>query len=63
MGASISRRIWFGPELVKTEAAWKFCGALFRYPDLHPLAEDYELFWKLYYQQREPLPTEPLKRP
>jgi len=51
--------------LVKTEVAWKFCGAVVPgYPDLHPLHEDYwELFWKFYYNQREPLPTEPLKRP
>jgi hypothetical protein len=52
-------------ELVKREADWKFCGAVIPgYPDLHPLAEDYgELFWKLYYKQREPMPTEPLKGP
>lgn len=51
-------------KLVETEAEWKFCGAVVPgYPDLYPLQEDYwELFWKLYCKQREPLPTEPLKK-
>jgi len=50
--------------LVKKEVDWKFSGAVVPgYPDLHPLQEDYwELFWKLYYKQREPMPTEPLKK-
>ncbi len=52
-------------KLVEKEAEWKFCGAVVPgYPDLHPLREDYwELFWKLYYMQREPTPNEPLKKP
>ena len=50
--------------LVGDAAQWKFAGTVVPgYPDLHPLQEDYwELFWKLYYQQREPVPTEPLKK-
>ena len=52
-------------KLVAKETEWEFSGAVVPgYPDLHPLREDYwELFWKLYYKQREPMPTEPLKRP
>jgi len=52
-------------KLVEKEAEWKFSGAVVPgYPDLHPMQEDYwELFWKLYYKQREPIPTEPVKRP
>jgi len=51
-------------KLVEKERDWHFSGAVVPgYPDLHPLQEDYwELFWKLYYQQREPMPTEPLKK-
>jgi REP element-mobilizing transposase RayT len=51
--------------LMEKESAWEFCGAVVPgYPDFHPLAEDYwELFWKIYYKEREPIPTEPLKNP
>jgi putative transposase len=47
---------------VTKEAEWRFSGAVVPgYPDLHPLAEEYwELFWKLYYKQREPMPVDPL---
>jgi len=50
-------------KLVAKDPEWQFSGAVVPgYPDLHPLQEDYwELFWKLYYQQKEPNPTEPLK--
>ncbi len=52
-------------KLVEKEADWPFSGTVVPgYPDLHPMLEDYwELFWKLYYQQREPMPTEPLQKP
>ena len=52
-------------KLVEKEAAWKFSSAVVPgYPDLHPMQENYwELFWKLYYKQREPTPTEPVKKP
>lgn len=52
-------------ELVNKETEWRFCGAIVpSYPDLHPQVEDYwELFWSLYYKHREPMPTEPLKKP
>lgn len=50
-------------ELTKAEAEWRFSGAVIPgYPDMHPLQADYwELFWKLYYQQREATPMEPRK--
>ena len=52
-------------KLEEREVDWRFSGAVMPgYPNLHPLQEGFwELFWKLYYQQREPMPTEPLKRP
>jgi putative transposase len=52
-------------KLVEKETDWRFSGAVVPgYPDLHPMQEDYwELFWKLYYKQREPIPTDPVKRP
>lgn len=52
-------------KLVEKERAWRFSGAVVPgYPDLHPMQEDYwELFWKLYYKQREPTPTEPVRKP
>lgn len=51
-------------KLVEKETDWRFGGAIVPgYPDLHPLHEDYwELFWKLYYKQREPIPTKPPKK-
>lgn len=50
-------------ERVKHETEWQFSGAVVPgYPDLYPFQEDYwELFWKIYYQQREPIPVEPAK--
>ena len=38
---------------------WPYLGAVVPcYPSLHPLAEDFwELFWKLYGENREPLPA------
>ena len=47
--------------LATKETEWHFSGAVIPgYPDLHPLTEKYwELFWKLYYKQREPTPSEP----
>jgi len=50
-------------ELVEHETEWPFSGAVVPgYPDLYPFQEDYwELFWKIYYQQREPMPVEPAK--
>ena len=41
---------------------WPHLGAVVPgYPFLHPLAEDFwETFWRLYEQNREPLPTEPV---
>jgi putative transposase len=52
-------------ELEEKETEWGFSGAVVPgYADLHPLAKGYwDLFWKLYYKQREPMPTEPLKKP
>ena len=54
-------------KLVNRELDWPFMGAVVpSYPELHPLAEDFwELFWKLYIDQREaelPLPAVPLLR-
>lgn len=51
-------------KLVEEETEWKFSGAVVPgYPDLHPLQEDYwELFWKIYYKQRESIPTEPVRK-
>jgi len=50
-------------ELAKHETEWPFSGAIVPgYPDLYPFQEDFwELFWKIYYQHREPMPTEPPK--
>jgi hypothetical protein len=50
---------------VAQETEWPFSGTVVSgYPNLHPLQEDYwELFWKLYHQQREPTPTQPLPGP
>ena len=50
-------------ELVGAEVEWKFSGSMLPgYPDLHPLQDDYwQLFWKLYAQQRESAPKEPRK--
>ena len=49
--------------LVEREPDWPFGGTMIPgYPELHPMQEDFwELFWKLYYQHREPMPTEPPK--
>ncbi len=46
-------------ELVAHPRNWPYLGAgCPGYPFLHPLAEDFwELFWKLYQQQREPTPS------
>jgi putative transposase len=51
--------------LVPHPRAWRFLGAVVPgYPFLHPLEEDFwELFWKLYAQHREPMPTEPPPSP
>ena len=48
--------------LVEEPRGWRFLGAVVPgYPFMHPLAEDFwELFWKLYGQQREPTPKETL---
>jgi len=48
-------------KLVEKESDWRFSGAVVPgYPDLHPMQEAYwELFWKLYYKNREPIPSEP----
>lgn len=50
-------------ELAERESDWSFSGAVVPgYPDLYPLQEDYwELFWKIYYWQREPVPAAPAK--
>jgi putative transposase len=50
-------------ELAMSEQDWTFSGAVVPgYPDLYPFQEDYwELFWKIYYKHREPIPTEPPK--
>jgi hypothetical protein len=47
-------------ELVEHPREWRFLGAVVPgYPFLHPLAEDFwELFWKIYQEQREPAPRE-----
>ena len=41
---------------------WPYLGAMVPgYPFLHPLAEDFwEVFWKLYEQNREPVPIKPV---
>ncbi len=51
--------------LVKREQEWPFSGAVVPgCPDMYPFQDGFwELFWKLYYKQREPTPTEPLKPP
>ncbi len=42
-------------ELVKKESDWPYSGAIIPgYPSVHPLAEGFwELFWKLYVNERE----------
>lgn len=47
--------------LVEHPNQWPHLGALVPgYPFLHPLAEDFwQMFWKLYEQQREPTPKDP----
>ena len=51
-------------KLVEQETEWPFGGTVVPgYPDLHPFQEDYwELFWKLYQQQRESTPTQQLPK-
>jgi hypothetical protein len=46
-------------QLVNHPRDWPHLGAVVPgYPFLHPLAEDFwELFWKIYRQEREPTPT------
>jgi REP element-mobilizing transposase RayT len=46
--------------LAASELDWPFSGVVMPgYPDLYPFQEDYwELFWKIYYRHREPMPTE-----
>ena len=46
-------------ELVEHPRDWPHLGAVVPgYPFLHPLAEDFwELFWKLYEREREPIPS------
>jgi len=47
--------------LVEHPCEWPHLGTVVPgYPFLHPLAEDFwEMFWKLYEQQREPTPNDP----
>ena len=42
--------------LAKTEVDWPFSGAVLPgYPELYPMQENFwEIFWKLYYEHREP---------
>jgi REP element-mobilizing transposase RayT len=44
--------------LVKHPGEWGFLGAIVPgYPFLHPLADDFwEMFWKIYQREREPVP-------
>jgi hypothetical protein len=44
--------------LVKNPGEWGFLGAIVPgYPFLHPLADDFwEMFWKIYQREREPVP-------
>ena len=48
-------------ELVKKESDWPYSGAIIPgYPSVHPLAEGFwELFWKLYVNEREAEPPPP----
>ena len=50
--------------LAASEPEWPFSGAAVPgYPDLYPFQEDYwELFWKVYYKHREPMPAGPPER-
>jgi hypothetical protein len=43
---------------VKHPGEWGFLGAIVPgYPFLHPLADDFwEMFWKIYQREREPVP-------
>lgn len=52
-------------KLVKRERDWLFLGAVVPgYPELHPLAEDFwEVFWKLYVDERETEPAPPAMAP
>jgi hypothetical protein len=49
--------------LVAHPRDWPYLGAIVPgYPFLHPLAEDFwPLFWRFYYQQRDPVPKDPLR--
>jgi hypothetical protein len=51
--------------LVAHPRDWPYLGAIVPgYPFLHPLAEDFwPLFWRFYYEQRDPVPKDPLKPP
>ena len=52
-------------ELVKKESDWPYSGAIIPgYPSVHPLADGFwELFWKLYVNEREAEPPPPTVPP